>query len=722
MLQELTNLGFDENAVVEGASDGSVKDISYRGTWAWALLYRDNRNLPQLWGIEAIGKDNVSKIEQTKCLDTSEIHSYRMEALGILAGLMFLRYAIEWKGKVIWHTDSQAVIDTYNGKLNHLTPGKWAVQRDKDIFDAMLYQKTWWKDRFQLEKVESHVDKKKDEYGNKRIPTPIEHMNIYADWLAESAYHQKIPIFNPRLLQRTDKWTIYKMVQGQQIELTDNWRKQIKEEIQMEITKEAARNAPDLWGYSSDEIEWRQLRKTIDVQTYRDKVQLIKIVHHRRTTNDYLHKFGFTTSPKCPVCRKETETNMHHLLYCEDKQLHDLRNLTGQKLAKKIGTLQRHTTCKRTNKIQQKLREIIKQFYTNSTEGEAIGMRDIQDQNKDWMEAWEKGAENQPRNAMEEFLSRAAEIVYKTHTTTPMWAGIITKAWMWLLRKGGISESDTREAITATRNTLLASTLAAWDIRRTHIETEEQTTTTKPLRTTTKNFLIPPDPHRQISIIDMEGIQVQDNYIVEGEKWTAIKKRKATNTATSDHIAQRIAATRYLAQQEIIPFLSNPTQPIRKTKPQRKKRKPKRKHLTAAQTTLITWRKTPTPTADTPYTEEHEDTCAECERGGTLIECAHCPLCYHKECDPDMPHNVQQPHVIYICPHCTLTPIQERKRQKTVKKLKRFAKWMQAMHDRKKKNATNETINRKRKTEQNIMELEELEIENPKKARPGTDI
>ena len=233
MLQELTNLGFDENAVVEGVSDGSVKDISYRGTWAWALLYRDHRNLPQLWGIEAIGKDNVSKIEQTKCLDTSEIHSYRMEALGILAGLMFLRYAIEWKGKVIWHTDSQAVIDTYNGKLNHLTPGKWAVQRDKDIFDAMLYQKTWWKDRFQLEKVESHVDKKKDEYGNKRIPTPIEHMNIYADWLAESAYHQKIPIFNPRLLQRTDKWTIYKMVQGQQIELTDNWRKQIKEEIQI---------------------------------------------------------------------------------------------------------------------------------------------------------------------------------------------------------------------------------------------------------------------------------------------------------------------------------------------------------------------------------------------------------------------------------------------------------------------------------------------------------
>jgi hypothetical protein len=44
------------------------------------------------------------------------------------------------------------------------------------------------------------------------------------------------------------------------------------------------------------------------------------------------------------------------------------------------------------------------------------------------------------------------------------------------------------------------------------------------------------------------------------------------------------------------------------------------------------------------------------------------------------------------------------------------------MHNRKKKYATNETINRKRKTEQNIMELEELEIENPKKARPGTDI
>ena len=44
---------------------------------------------------------------------TEEVHSYRMEALGLLSGLMHLRTVVKWEGTIEWHMDSKLVIDTY---------------------------------------------------------------------------------------------------------------------------------------------------------------------------------------------------------------------------------------------------------------------------------------------------------------------------------------------------------------------------------------------------------------------------------------------------------------------------------------------------------------------------------------------------------------------------------------------------------------------------------
>ena len=175
------------------ASDGSVLDRKYMGTFAWILLEHDSKNNLQQMGIEGCGK------EAAYGLDTTEILSYRMEALALLSGLSYLRIDLKWKGKIHWFTDSKAVIDTYkkyakhNSKPNHTN---WIAQRDKDVWEMLLIEQEKWRGRLTLQHVESHVDRKKDEHGNYRIPNATQKMNIAADELAERTYNEDIPWLN----------------------------------------------------------------------------------------------------------------------------------------------------------------------------------------------------------------------------------------------------------------------------------------------------------------------------------------------------------------------------------------------------------------------------------------------------------------------------------------------------------------------------------------------
>ena len=131
-------------------------DRKYMGTFAWFFLEHDSQNKFQHMGIEGYGR------EAAYGLDTTEIISYRMEALALLAGLSFLRIILEWKGNVHWYTDSKAVIDTYtkyskyNSKANHTS---WIAQRDKNVWEMLLIEQENWRGRLRLHHVESHVDK-----------------------------------------------------------------------------------------------------------------------------------------------------------------------------------------------------------------------------------------------------------------------------------------------------------------------------------------------------------------------------------------------------------------------------------------------------------------------------------------------------------------------------------------------------------------------------------
>lgn len=72
---------------------------------------------------------------------TKELHSYRMEAMALLSGMIFLRYTLQSQGTIEWHMDSKSVIDTYKKNITPTYVTRWLRQRDRDIWDAINEEK-----------------------------------------------------------------------------------------------------------------------------------------------------------------------------------------------------------------------------------------------------------------------------------------------------------------------------------------------------------------------------------------------------------------------------------------------------------------------------------------------------------------------------------------------------------------------------------------------------
>ena len=55
---------------------------------------------------------------------------------------------------------------------------------------------------------------------------------------------------------------------------------------------------------------------------------------------------------------------------------------------------------------------------------------------------------------IEEMQARAVEIIVNAGGITPLWIGVITKAWMWLMEWGGIPDNYISEYIREIRGIL----------------------------------------------------------------------------------------------------------------------------------------------------------------------------------------------------------------------------------------------------------------------------
>ena len=97
----------------------------------------------------------------------------------------------------------------------------------------LLIEQKHWKNRIYLHHVESHVDKKKDELGNFRIPNSIQNMNIEADKLAEETYYTQGYWLNKKSLKTLMNAQIFM----HNDKITGHWRRQIEEQLRIDRTK-----------------------------------------------------------------------------------------------------------------------------------------------------------------------------------------------------------------------------------------------------------------------------------------------------------------------------------------------------------------------------------------------------------------------------------------------------------------------------------------------------
>ena len=136
-------------AGVVGCSDGSVYHHKHAGGYAWGLYERKNSDLCEI-GINGYGREKHENIE------SHSIHSYRVEALALLAALTFLRER-KWRGRIEWHMDCQSAITTY-GKIEWHNYTNWYAQRDKDVWERLQLERKHWGGRLTIHHVKAHTD------------------------------------------------------------------------------------------------------------------------------------------------------------------------------------------------------------------------------------------------------------------------------------------------------------------------------------------------------------------------------------------------------------------------------------------------------------------------------------------------------------------------------------------------------------------------------------
>ncbi len=136
------------------------------------------------------------------------------------------------------------------------------------------------------------------------------------------------------------------------------------------------------------------------------------------------------------MCGITKETNRHAMCYCTNKDINNHRQDTAliiTNLAKSCGG----------NGV---LHDILRYVFGPHTSNRAATLKDTHTIPRPWRKAWHKGRiipDN--RTQTEKMQALAAETAIKLGGAMPLWLGIQTKAWTYMLHKRNIKPKKTRE-------------------------------------------------------------------------------------------------------------------------------------------------------------------------------------------------------------------------------------------------------------------------------------
>ena len=108
---------------------------------------------------------------------------------------------------------------------------------------------------------------------------------------------------------------------------------------------------------------------------------------------------------------------------------------------------------------------IFSYIFAPTPRGNAPQLNSLEDAPSHWHTAWQKGQRGTQRTWEEEVWSRAAELIVHHTSAVPLWVGVISTAWMWLLTNGGLAEAQTSEFINKYRGLLIHHAMDTWRAR-----------------------------------------------------------------------------------------------------------------------------------------------------------------------------------------------------------------------------------------------------------------
>lgn len=170
-------------------------------------------------------------------------------------------------------------------------------------------------------------------------------------------------------------------------------------------------------------------------------MKMAQMMHGKRTTKDFLFKFGLIDEDMCDMCKQGKETNTHVMNECTHTACTDPRGKIAQMMQNLISE----------QGGNNELQEVIYEIYNVNAEGSG-NHRNIEydDSNESarvsnspekWKSAFDAGAPA-AKCIAELGHARAYELLLRVGSDTPLWSGIITVQHEYLLRWGALATSN----------------------------------------------------------------------------------------------------------------------------------------------------------------------------------------------------------------------------------------------------------------------------------------
>jgi hypothetical protein len=518
----------EQTAVI--CSDGSVYDCKHQGGYAWKMYERQEDGTLRTIGVMGVGVDKCSGLQ------AHSVHSYRVESIAVLSGLRFLRNA-GWQGKVEWHTDSKGTISTY-AKVQWNGPSKWYAQRDKDVWEQLMFEMKYYNNKVNLLHVKAHTDTKKG-----HISTPEQLANQEMDVLAKAACRSSTPPITG--MDLTHKWHTRMhshRVLGHQKTYILNQILYDRSVQQLEELRHETGGQKDSSTLAHQNEIYAHLTQTAPLG--KDARYESLQVWRKLPTNDIMTTWNYRSTPQCMCCLHPTESN-HHLMHeCVHEGIVKVRHLIHAQIVELI--------CSAGG--SPLLQSLIAQLFEVMEDGRTM-IYTPANIPAAWMKDFDDCPDHGHKYVSTMLKGLAAETILQTGNSNLLWRGILPHSMIKMMHMGDIPFDQIRKLTRQIRTALHHGSKMIWkhrNIMNFAEQIEAERLAHHNTITGVRAHIASNDKAQQAGLTVEEVVDMEP---ADREQWIASTKDHIIKQTGIHEIFPRIETTQKLISPEELPTL-----------------------------------------------------------------------------------------------------------------------------------------------------------------------